>query len=162
MEKQYVMPFLDINFLYDSISITFKNQLRIIKMFTQMLYAQGGAPAGATGSPWMSILMMVAVFAIFYFLLIRPQRMQQKKLAQTIGSLKKGDKIIIAGGIIAEYVSEKEGGKIAIVKIGEDTKVEIIKSTISSVVTETIADSKKESNKINEDIKKGEEKAKKK
>lgn len=142
-----------------------KTNLRIIKMFTQMLYAQGVAPAGAAGSPWMSILMMVAVFAIFYFLLIRPQRMQQKKLAQTIGSLKKGDKIIIAGGIIAEYVSEKEGGKIAVVKIGEDTKVEIIKSTISSVITEPIADPKKEtkeSNKINEDIKKGEERAKKK
>ncbi len=77
-------------------------------MFTQTLFAQGAQAQG--GSPLLSIGMMVAIFAIFYFLLIRPQRQQQKKLAEAISKLKKGDKIIIAGGIVAEYVSEKENG----------------------------------------------------
>ncbi len=105
-------------------------------MFTQTLFAQGAGAQG--GSPFMSIGMMVAIFAIFYFLLIRPQKQQQKKLAQALSQLKKGDKIIIAGGILAEYISEKEGGRLAIVKIGDDTKIEIVKSAISSVVTDAM------------------------
>ncbi|MBW5396978.1 preprotein translocase subunit YajC [Brachyspira pilosicoli] len=116
-------------------------------MFTATLYAQttGGAQAG--GSPLVSIGMMVAIFAIFYFLLIRPQKKQQQKLAQSIASLKKGDKIIVAGGIVAEYVSDKEGGRVAIVKLGENTKIEIIKSSISAVVSEEALNAKKEEKK---------------
>ena len=116
-------------------------------MFTATLYAQttGGAQAG--GSPLLSIGMMVAIFAIFYFLLIRPQKKQQQKLAQSIASLKKGDKIIVAGGIVAEYVSDKEGGRVAIVKLGENTKIEIIKSSISAVVSEEVLNNKKEEKK---------------
>ncbi|MEI0562346.1 preprotein translocase subunit YajC [Brachyspira pilosicoli] len=116
-------------------------------MFTATLYAQttGGAQAG--GSPLVSIGMMVAIFAIFYFLLIRPQKKQQQKLAQSIASLKKGDKIIVAGGIVAEYVSDKEGGRVAIVKLGENTKIEIIKSSISAVVSEEVLNPNKEDKK---------------
>ncbi|SUW00626.1 preprotein translocase subunit YajC [Brachyspira pilosicoli] len=121
-------------------------------MFTATLYAQttGGAQAG--GSPLVSIGMMVAIFAIFYFLLIRPQKKQQQKLAQSIASLKKGDKIIVAGGIVAEYVSDKEGGRVAIVKLGENTKIEIIKSSISAVVSEEVLNNKKEEKKDKKSI----------
>lgn len=116
-------------------------------MFTATLYAQttGGAQAG--GSPLVSIGMMVAIFAIFYFLLIRPQKKQQQKLAQSIASLKKGDKIIVAGGIVAEYISDKEGGRVAIVKLGENTKIEIIKSSISAVVSDEVLNHNKEDKK---------------
>ncbi|WP_297285199.1 preprotein translocase subunit YajC [uncultured Brachyspira sp.] len=116
-------------------------------MFTATLYAQttGGAQAG--GSPLVSIGMMVAIFAIFYFLLIRPQKKQQQKLAQSIANLKKGDKIIVAGGIVAEYISDKEGGRVAIVKLGENTKIEIIKSSISAVVSDEVLNAKKEEKK---------------
>lgn len=132
-------------------------------MFTQTLYAQGGAQAS---SPFMSIGMMVAIFAIFYFLLIRPQKQQQKKLAQRISTLKKGDKIIVSGGIIAEYVSEKEGGRLAVVKIGEDTKIEVIKSSISAVVTDDMLNApakevkkiKEDKNSIKEELKKASKK----
>ena len=121
-------------------------------MFTATLYAQG-AQAQAGGSPLVSIGMMVVIFAIFYFLLIRPQKQQQKKLAQSIAELKKGDKIIIAGGIIAEYVSDKEGGRIAIVKVGENTKMEIVKSSISAVVTEEMLNPPKKEEKKKDDKK---------
>ena len=70
-----------------------------------------------------------------------------KTLAQSIASLKKGDKIIVAGGIVAEYVSDKEGGRVAIVKLGENTKIEIIKSSISAVVSEEVLNNKKEEKK---------------
>ncbi|WP_157151250.1 preprotein translocase subunit YajC [Brachyspira sp. SAP_772] len=116
-------------------------------MFTATLYAQGQAGAQAGGSPLVSIGMMVAIFAIFYFLLIRPQKKQQQKLAQSIANLKKGDKIIVAGGIVAEYISDKEGGRVAIVKLGENTKIEIIKSSISAVVSDEVLNAKKEEKK---------------
>lgn len=130
-------------------------------MFTQTLFAQGSAPQA--GSPFISIGMMVAIFAIFYFLLIRPQKQQQKKLAQRIASLKKGDKVLISGGILAEYVSEKEGGRIAIVRVGDDTKIEVIKSAISSVITDAMLNpptqtKKEDKNKIKEDIEKADKK----
>ncbi|WP_028329151.1 preprotein translocase subunit YajC [Brachyspira alvinipulli] len=121
-------------------------------MFTATLYAQGAAQ-GQAGNPLVSIGMMIAIFAIFYFLLIRPQKQQQKKLAQSIAELKKGDKIIIAGGIVAEYVSDKEGGRVAIVKLGENTKIEIIKSSISAVVTEDMLNPPKKEEKKKDDKK---------
>ena len=115
-------------------------------MFTATLYAQGQAGAQG-GSPLVSIGMMVAIFAIFYFLLIRPQKKQQQKLAQSVANLKKGDKIIVAGGIVAEYISDKEGGRVAIVKLGENTKIEIIKSSISAVVSDEVLNANKEDKK---------------
>ncbi len=134
-------------------------------MFTQMLYAQGAKPQGAA-SMMPSLLMMGAIFAIFYFLLIRPQKMQQKKLQSAISTLKKGDKVLLADGIFAEYVSDKENGKIALVKIGEDTKIEVLKSRISSVLSDVPVQAptkgkKEEKNSIKEEIKKVEEKDKK-
>lgn len=137
-------------------------------MFTQTLYAQG-AEGGAMGAMAPQLLMMGAIFAIFYFLLIRPQKNQQKKLQAAIAALKKGDKIIIAGGMLAEYVSDKENGTIAVVKINADTKIEIYKSSISTVVVDTPLDAKADSkakgkkedkNAIKEELEKIEEKEK--
>ena len=139
-------------------------------MFTATLYAQAQGGQAAGGSPLMSIGMMVAIFAIFYFLLIRPQKKQQQKLQQSIASLKKGDKIIVSGGIVAEYVSDKEGGRVAIVKLSENTKIEIIKSSISAVVTEEMLnppkkedkkDKKEDKNQFKEDLEKAQQEEKK-
>lgn len=135
-------------------------------MLTATLYAQAQSGQAAGGSPIVSIGMMVAIFAIFYFLLIRPQKKQQQKLQQSIASLKKGDKIIVSGGIVAEYVSDKEGGRVAIVKVGENTKIEIIKSSISAVVTEEMLnppkkedkkEKKEDKNQLKEDLEKAQQ-----
>lgn len=133
-------------------------------MFTATLYAQGGQAAG--GNPLATFGFMFLIFAVFYFLLIRPQKKQQQKLQQSISNLKKGDKIIVSGGIVAEYVSDKEGGRVAIVKIGDNTKIEIIKSSISAVVTEEMLNppkkedkknKKEEKNQLKEDLEKAQE-----
>ncbi len=55
-----------------------------------------------------SLLPLVALFAIFYFLVIRPQQKQQKQHSDMIKALKKGDKIITNGGIICEVVKPEE------------------------------------------------------
>jgi preprotein translocase subunit YajC len=63
-----------------------------------LLQQAGGAPIAQM------IFMYGAIFAIFYFVLIRPQQAQRKKLEATIQSVKKGDEIVTAGGIIGEVV----------------------------------------------------------
>ncbi|MBV6521330.1 MAG: hypothetical protein MNPFHGCM_01464 [Gemmatimonadaceae bacterium] len=54
---------------------------------------------------------MVAIFAIFYFLMIRPQQKQRKRHEQRLMELKRGDTIVTAGGVIGEVVHVKDGVK---------------------------------------------------
>lgn len=60
------------------------------------------------GSLLSSLLPLVILFGIFYFLVIRPQQKQQKSHAAMVAALEKGDKIITAGGIICEVVKPEE------------------------------------------------------
>lgn len=62
-------------------------------------YAQDAAAPGGAGL-LTSFLPMIAIFAIFYFLLIRPQQKKQKELTNLINNLQKGDEVLTAGGII--------------------------------------------------------------
>ena len=76
-----------------------------------------------------SLLPLVIIIAIFYFLIIRPQQQQVKKHKEMVDSLKKGDKIVTSGGIIAEVVKNEESFIKA--KINDDTEVKIDKSYIA-------------------------------
>jgi preprotein translocase subunit YajC len=63
---------------------------------------------GGSSNPLMGPLFMyAAIFAIFYFILIRPQQRQRKQHEQTIQSLKKGDEVVTAGGIVGEVLHIK-------------------------------------------------------
>ena len=74
------------------------------------------------------------ILLIFYLLLIRPQQQQQKKHKQMLGALKKGDKVVTSGGIIGTVVGLDDGK--AVLRIAEDVKVEVVKGSITNVVTE--------------------------
>jgi preprotein translocase subunit YajC len=65
--------------------------------FISNAYAQGAAAGGDPG--YMSILFMVLIFVVFYFLLIRPQQKRQKEQKAMIDALTKGDEVVTAGGI---------------------------------------------------------------
>lgn len=68
------------------------------------------APSGDSprGSMAIFVVQMVAIVGIFYFLLIRPQRQQQKRHQERLGQLKKGDEVVTAGGIVGEVVHIKD------------------------------------------------------
>ena len=75
------------------------------------------------------VLPFVALFAIFYFLIIRPQQKQQKAHAQMLASLTKGDKIVTTGGLYAEVVkSEDDFIKI---KLNDEVIVKLEKAFVS-------------------------------
>jgi len=95
-------------------------------------YAMGNNPATqGTQNPLGIILPFIIIFAIFYFLLIRPQKIQQKKHKETIGSVTKNDKIITSGGIHGVVIRVKE--KTVILRVDDNAKLEIQKSAIAHV-----------------------------
>lgn len=77
-----------------------------------LLFAQAQAPATGGGTSFAPFLFQIAaIFAIFYFLMIRPQQKQRKAHEASILALKKGDTVITAGGLVGEVVHIKEGLK---------------------------------------------------
>ncbi|MDO4735987.1 MAG: preprotein translocase subunit YajC [Bacteroidia bacterium] len=82
----------------------------------------------AAGSNWSFLLMMVAIFAVMYFFMIRPQQKKQKEIEQFRNSLKKGDKVVTIGGIYGTVVEIKE--KYILVEVDSNVKLRIDKSAI--------------------------------
>ena len=76
---------------------------------------------------------LILIFVIFYFFLIRPQQKRVKDHKTMVESLKRGDEIITSGGIIGTIDRVMEDDRIEVV-IGENVKVQIIRSTITSLL----------------------------
>ena len=76
---------------------------------------------------------LILIFVIFYFFLIRPQQKRVKDHKAMVESLKRGDEIITSGGIIGTIDRVMEDDRIEVI-IGENTKVQIIRSTITSLL----------------------------
>ena len=74
---------------------------------------------------------LILIFVIFYFFLIRPQQKRVKEHKVMVESLKRGDEVITSGGIIGTVDRVLEDDRIEVV-IGDNVKVQIIKSTITS------------------------------
>ena len=97
---------------------------------------QGGE--GASSSSLISFLPLVAIVAIFYFLILRPQNKKQKETQKMLAALKKGDRVITIGGIHGVIQTIKEN--TVIVKVDETTKLELNRSAISTVSSQTKED----------------------
>ena len=76
---------------------------------------------------------LILIFIIFYFFLIRPQQKRVKDHKAMVESLKRGDEVITSGGIIGIVDRVMEDDRIE-VTISENTKVQIIRSTITSLL----------------------------
>tara|TARA_X000001036_G_scaffold421335_1_gene443070 strand:- start:404 stop:688 length:285 start_codon:yes stop_codon:yes gene_type:complete len=76
---------------------------------------------------------LILIFVIFYFFLIRPQQKRVKDHKSMVESLKRGDEIITSGGIIGTIDKVMEDDRI-VVDIGDNVKVQIIRSTITSLL----------------------------
>ena len=76
---------------------------------------------------------LILIFVIFYFFLIRPQQKRVKDHKSMVESLKRGDEVITSGGIIGVVERVMEDDRIEVI-IGESTKVQIIRSTITSLL----------------------------
>ncbi len=88
--------------------------------------------AGAIGQ----FLPLILIFAIMYFLLIRPQQKKVKEHQAMVVALRRGDKVVTQGGMIAKVTKVKDDNEIE-VEIAEGVKVNVVKSTIATVVSKT-------------------------
>jgi preprotein translocase subunit YajC len=79
---------------------------------------------------------LILIFAIMYFLLIRPQQKKVKEHAAMVAALRRGDQVVTQGGIIGKVAKVKEDGELE-VEIAEGVKVRVVQSTIATVVSKT-------------------------
>lgn len=103
-------------------------------MFVTPAYAQA-AGAGGLGAI-SSFLPLILIFAIMYFLLIRPQQKKMKDHQSMVAALRRGDQVVTAGGIIGKVTKVKDAGEIEI-EIATGVKVRVIQATISQVLSKT-------------------------
>lgn len=91
-------------------------------------------PGGNQTPGWLSIVMLVGMVVLMYFMLIRPQRKQQKKEKEMRNNLQIGDEIVTIGGICGRVVSLKEDS-LVIESSGDRTKIQMQRSSISQNLT---------------------------
>ena len=86
-------------------------------------------------NPVVAFLPLLLMFAVFYFLLIRPQQKKEKERQNLIRDLKKGDRIVTTGGLIGIVAGVKDS--IVVLKVGDkETKLEVLKSSVSQIMSE--------------------------
>ena len=78
------------------------------------------------------LVLLLAMFGFMYFLLIRPQRQQQRKHAELLNALKPGDEVVTAGGIYGEVV--QLDAERVMLEIDEDVRIAVARRSITSVV----------------------------
>jgi len=103
-------------------------------MFVTPAYAQAAGGAGA-GAAFAQFIPLILIFAIMYFLMIRPQQKRLKAHRTMVENVKKGDRVVTQGGILAKVVSVGEDELE--VEIATGVRVRVIRSTLAQVVTKT-------------------------
>ncbi len=95
------------------------------------------AAAGAGQQPpvWITYLPFVAIFAVMWFLMIRPQMKRQRELQNKISSIKKGDQVLTAGGFLGKVT--KVDDDYAEIELAPNVRVKALKSTIADIVPPT-------------------------
>ena len=111
-------------------------------MLISPAYAQdvAGLLGGAT-----QFLPLVLIFGVFYFLLIRPQQTRAKQMKAMLLALRRGDRVVTAGGILATVQRVKEGSDEVEVDIAPNVRVVILRDTITTVLKPVAANDAKPS-----------------
>jgi preprotein translocase subunit YajC len=104
-------------------------------MFATPAFAQAAGGAGA-GSAFASFIPLILIFAIMYFLLIRPQQKKMKEHKAMVEALRRGDQVLTSGGIVGKVTKVQEDGLVE-VEIAEGVKVKVMRHTISQVMNKT-------------------------
>ncbi len=112
-------------------------------MLISSAYAQDAAgPLAALGNAG-QFLPLVLIIGVFYFLLIRPQQQRQKEMKAMLKAIKRGDRVVTAGGILATVQKVRDGTDEVEVEIAQNVRVVVLRDTISSVIKPTAANDTK-------------------
>ena len=102
-------------------------------MWISPAYAQS-ADAGGTGAIMMQLLPLILIFAVFYFLLIRPQQKKMKDHRAMLQALKRNDKVITGGGIVGTIAKVRDDSDEIEVEIAPNVRITVLRGTISAMV----------------------------
>jgi len=80
------------------------------------------------------LLPLLLIFGVFYFLLIRPQQKKMKEHREMLGTLKRNDRVVTAGGIVGRITAVRDGSDEVEVEIAPNVRVTVVRGTISSVI----------------------------
>lgn len=98
----------------------------------EWLIQDAWAQADGQGSPLISLLPLVLIFAVFYFLLIRPQNKRQKEHRELVANLSVGDEVVTAGGVLGKVTEVKE--QFLHVQVADGVELKVQRHTISAVM----------------------------
>lgn len=98
---------------------------------------QAAPAAGAQGSQMSFWIMMILIFVVMWFFMIRPQRKQQKEMEKFRSELKKGDKVVTAGGIYGTIAEVQE--RTVLLKVDGEVKIKVDKSSLQKDFSEASA-----------------------
>ena len=101
-------------------------------MFISSAYAQTAAAGGDMQSSLMSMLPLVLMFAVLYFVMIRPQMKRQKEARAMVEALAKGDEVVTAGGMLGRI--SKLGDTYLGVEIAQGVEVQVQRSAVAQVL----------------------------
>jgi preprotein translocase subunit YajC len=100
------------------------------------------APADQPGSPFGALLFpMVAIAVLWYFLLLRPQRGEQKKREALLSAIKKNDTVVTIGGIVGTVANISTDGQEVTLRVDDNTRIKFLRSSIQSVRAQDAEDS---------------------
>lgn len=105
--------------------------------FFSSAYAQDASGGMLAGSGLTQFLPLVLIFVVFYFLMIRPQQQQAKELKAKIAGVKKGDRVLTAGGILGVVTRSRDGATEVEVEIAPNVRVSVMKDTLTNILTGT-------------------------
>ncbi len=104
-------------------------------MFVTPAFAQAAAPA-APGLAF-QFLPLILIFAIMYFLLIRPQQKKLKEHKAMVAALRRGDQVVTSGGIIGKVFKVTDDSTTLEIEIAEGVRVKVLRHTITQVMNKT-------------------------
>ena len=102
-----------------------------MNFFISEAWAQAPA-SGAPGGNYTTLLLMVGMFVVFYFLLIRPQQKRAKEHKALISALAKGDEVVTAGGMVGKVTDLNDN--YVTVEVGEGVNVKVQRPAIQAVL----------------------------
>jgi preprotein translocase subunit YajC len=113
-------------------------------ILSDIAYALGtGGGASGQGGSFGALVPLILMFAIFYFLLIRPQQRKQKEHRRMLGNLKKGDRVITSGGLYGRITGITD--TVVTLEISEKVRVKVGRGNIAGLAQSENPDRKKES-----------------
>ncbi|GBQ71885.1 protein translocase subunit YajC [Ameyamaea chiangmaiensis NBRC 103196] len=106
-------------------------------LFISPAYAQSAGGGAFSSAGLIAMAPYLLIFVVFYFLLIRPQQQKQKQLRSQLSGLRRGDRVVTAGGIVGVVQKVREGSSEIDVEIAPNVRVIVLRDTISTILSST-------------------------